>query len=204
MAKLTWGDRRYEAGVSHGAYYPIGGEGEVWNGLISVVENAIGAEKTSYYMDGVKLHDFIGSRDFQATITALSTPPKLRRFMGEKSFILGVRLCHQPMRRFNLTYRTETDDGYKIHLVFNVLASPLNRTIETLDDGGHAAPFAWRLDATPVQVDGFRPTAHFVVDSAHIPAELLSDLEDMLYGTEEDFPRFPYIEDLLALFAVAP
>jgi hypothetical protein len=63
-------------------------------------------------------------------------------------------------------------------------------------------PLEWTLNAIP---DGEwaipgRPTAHISLDSTQIDPELLSDIEDLIYGTDETDPELP---SLLVLQAMA-
>lgn len=203
MTILVWdqiNDRRYEAGVSHGVFYPLGESGVVWNGLISVGEGFVGAEQTFYHMDGVKYLDTIGSTDFQAEVTAFSAPEGFSACAGEKSIVPGFRLAKQPKSRFHFSYQTPFGDGYKIHLVYNVLATPTSKIHTSLSDTPDPTIFTWTFDATPVAAEGFKPVAHYVVDSTKTDPEILSDLEEILYGTALVSPAFPAIEDLVVLF----
>lgn len=203
MTALVWDqveDRRYEAGVNRGVFYPLDDPGMVWNGLISVDEGFVGAEQNFYHVDGIRYLDTIGSTDFQAEVTAFSAPPEFAACAGEMSIIPGFRLAKQPKSRFHFSYQTPFGDGYKIHLVYNVLATPTSKVHTTLSNTPDPTLFTWTFDATPVAAEGFKPSAHYVVDSNVTDPEILSALEGILYGTELVDPTFPAIEDLVALF----
>jgi hypothetical protein len=47
----------------------------------------------------------------------------------------------------------------------------------------------------------YKPTSHFIVDSTRVSAELLSELEDILYGGSMSTSRLPTLEELLELFS---
>ena len=203
MTALVWDqikDRRYEAGVDHGVFYPLDGPGVPWNGLLSVQESFVGGEVTPHYLDGVKILDAIGGKNYQATVKAFSAPEEYSAYSGRKDVIPGFSLTNQPKRRFNFAYRTGLNDGYKLHLVYNVLATPIVGAYETIGAAINISQWEWKFDATPVAVPGFKPAAHFVVDSKRTPAKTLSKLENMLYGTISTAPVFPTIAELTAIF----
>jgi hypothetical protein len=206
MAKLVWGQpdqRRYETGVDHGVLYPDDGPGVVWNGLVGVDESFSGGELSSYHFDGVKYLDLVSPKTFQATITAFSAPEEFSRCIGDKSVIPGFVLTRQPKTRFGFSYRTLLDDrGYKLHLVYNVLASPNGSSSRTL--AGSTAPDtrSWKIDAVPPRSDTYRPSAHFVLDSTKMAPDALDILEMMLYGTSEETPRLPSIDELMDIVAL--
>lgn len=205
MAVLVWDEltsRRYEAGVSHGALYLLNSSGVAWNGLISVIDKSIGADQLALHQDGIKYYDLIGSRDYHATVSAFYSPREFASCTGEKELVPGIRLTRQPKSRFNFSYQTHSSEGYKIHLVYNVLATPTNKNHAT--QGAQANPliFSWEFDAVPVAVPGFKPSAHYVVDSTKVNLVLLTELEAILYGTGINEPEFPTIEELITLFGV--
>jgi hypothetical protein len=43
----------------------------------------------------------------------------------------------------------------------------------------------------------YRPSAHFIIDSAKVDPVALGLIESMLYGTEEDAARLPSLDELL-------
>jgi hypothetical protein len=202
MSRLVWGeDRSFEQGVSRGVFYPDSEEGVALNGLISVAESSVGGESTSHFLDGVKMLEFFTGRDFQAVVTALSIPKEFQTFLGNKMYVRGFWLGNQIKPRFDFTYRTEIDDGYKVHLVYNALALIENRSFRTLGGVVVPSPISWRVHAIPVVVPNFRPTAHFVVDSTQASEARMTSLENILYGTTSTASRFPSIVELLSIFS---
>lgn len=203
MTSLVWDQidaRRYEAGVSHGVFYPIDEPGVVWNGLVSITDQSVGAEQVSYYLDGVKYLDVIGSKDYQAVVTALSAPEGFASYMGDRPVVPGFRLAKQSKRRFNFSYQTIFGEGYKIHLIYNVLATLTTMRYATINNVSAPSVLIWTFDATPVVIPGFRPSAHYTIDSTKTDLELLDSIEDILYGTDISPPEFPTIEELIELF----
>lgn len=201
MTALAWEERGYEAGVDRGVIYPIlGGVGVPWNGLISVIENPLGDDVSEHHLDGVKYLDFVGSKEYQATVTAFSAPEELP--VGSQQIMAGFELHRQSKSSFNFSYRTGLDDGYKVHLIYNALATPTGRSSSTIAATTDPSVLTWQIDAIPVMVPGFKPTAHFVVDSTKTSETLLSALENILYGTMSMDPAFPSIDTLTTLFEV--
>lgn len=200
MTVLVWDpiDRGYEAGVDRGVVYPIGGNGVPWNGLVSVNEASLGGGVTEQHLDGVKYLNFLAGTDYQASVEALSAPEGFP--FGERSVITGFKLMGQPKSRFDFTYRTGMNDGYKIHLVYDALATPTAKSNSTIGEQTDPTTLTWTIDALPVVVPGFKPTAHFVADSTRTPAALLTALENFLYGTTTEDASFPTVETLLTLF----
>jgi hypothetical protein len=92
------------------------------------------------------------------------------------------------------------DVGYKIHLVYNVLATPTVNGYSTLGKDVTPSTLEWKFDAVPVLVSGFKPAVHFVVDSTRAPSGNLVNLENKLYGTNVASSAFPSISELTTLF----
>lgn len=214
MPKLTWdqnGTRVYETGTDRGVLYLQGADGELqtgvaWNGLTKVSEAPEGAEETALYADNIKYLSLYSAENFKGTIEAYTYPDEFAIADGSAEIAKGVVIGQQTRRPFGLVYRTvkgndvqENDYGYKIHIVYNAKVSPSSRDFETVNDTPGAITFSWAFTTTPVQVEGFKPTATFVVDSTVVEPTKLKALEDMLYGTEEAEPKMPTPEELIAM-----
>jgi hypothetical protein len=210
MTALAWdevGERRFETGVSRGVLY-VHGEPIVavpWNGLSSIVETLQGEIK-NYYTDGIRYlsHSVLGA--YTAKLQAYTYPEELDALVGVATFEPGVFLHDQRFKAFSLAYRTGigddvdgTDAGYKLHVVYNVMAMPTDRTYNSLAAAPNLSPFEWTLNAVPPQALGIRPTSHISIDSTKIDPDLLSDIEDLLYGTTLIDPDLPDLVDLLTL-----
>lgn len=211
--KLVWdqvGEHRYETGVDRGVLYPPGGDDPVpWNGLTQVTEN-LERDVKSYYIDGVKYLDHHVPDTYSAKLQAFTYPDELEDLMGTAPFAPGVFLHDQRARQFSLSYRTlvgndidGVDHGYKIHLIYNVMAVPSSVGIGTIADSTSLASFEWALTAVPDQLFGARPTSHISIHSRGIDPDLLETIESLLYGTEEEPPALPSLIDLLNLVAEA-
>lgn len=204
MTRLVWDqitDRRYENGIDRGVLYPSSGLGVVWNGLTSVDESFVGGEHTPLHFDGIKYLDIVAAKDFQATVKAFSAPSEFAPCVGELSPKPGFILTRQARERFNFSYRSMVSgDGYKIHIVYNALATQTSRGYSSISDSVSPTQFEWKVDAVPPVTGTHRPSAHFVVDSTNTDPIALALLETYLYGTTLTDAYLPSAEDLIALF----
>lgn len=208
MTVLEWdkvGERTYETGIDRGVLYRTDGTAFPWNGLVSVVPN-ISREVKSYYMDGVKYLDRSVPGAYSAKMQAFTYPDVLDELLGTSEFSPGVYVHDQSAKYFHLSYRTKvandiegTDLGYKIHIIYNVTATPSDFTYTTLSDQASVSPFEWTLSGVPQTMFGIRPTGHISIDSRKIDPDLLTTMETMLYGDDETDPSLLSLVDLLAL-----
>lgn len=211
MTRLVWGlesQRRFETGVDRGVLYPPSSPGVVWNGLVNVEEAFVGGEVTTLHFDGIKYLDFVAPRHYQATLTAYSSPNEFQEFVGRRPMTPGFIITRQPRRQFGLSYRTLVKDntgvnvGYKLHLVYNALASPSSRGHSTLAQDTVAETFQWKIDAVPPRSATHRPSAHFIFDSRTTDATALEIIESMLYGTTDSDPRMPSFDELVDVVVI--
>lgn len=214
MARLKWdqvGERLYETGVQKGVLYDQDSTGNypsgvAWNGLTGVTESPSGAEQTPLYANNSKYAVLTSAEEYGATIEAYTYPKEFEKCDGSAEVAPGVTIGQQKRSPFGFSYRTEigndtegTKHGYKLHLVYNCMASPSEKGHSTVNDSPEAITFSWELTTTPVEVDGHEPTASITIDSTVVDAEKLSALEDILYGTEEEEPRLPLPDEVITL-----
>lgn len=203
MTALVWDqidERRYESGVDRGVLYPEAAVGVVWNGLLSVQEAFVGGDRESLYFDGVKYFDYVSGKFYKASVEAFSSPPEFASCLGLKSPRAGFYLTNQPRERFGFSYRTQiSDEGYKVHLVYNVLATPVKKSHSTISATPSPNTLAWQFDAVPPESNSYRPSAHFILDSTVVHPSRLELLETTLYGTNDVDPMLPSQMDLIGL-----
>lgn len=209
MTQIAWdivGQRFYEIGVDRGVLY-VDDEGYPWSGLVSVEENPTGGEAKSFYLDGVKYLNLSTKEEFEATISAFFSPPAFDECDGIGTIHPGLLVTQQRRKSFGLTYRTRvgndidgTDHGYKIHIVYNALALPTQRNYTSISDNPEAPLLNWAITTKPISVAGASYSAHFVVDSTLANALAVLNLEEMLYGTDDNDPVLPTPEQLIGLF----
>lgn len=214
---LTWdntGERLYETGVEKGVLYvydstnQVYGAGVAWNGLTSVSEKPSGAEATALYADNTKYLNLISNEEFGATIEAYTYPDEFAQCDGSASIATGVVIGQQKRKTFGLSYQTKVgndvdgnDHGYKIHLIYGCMAAPTEKGYATINDSPEAITFSWEITTTPIEVNGFKPTACITIDSTKVNNETkMTTLKDKLYGTTTNPPTLPTIAELLTIF----
>lgn len=213
MSKLVWdetGKRFYETGVNKGVLYPqaAGGtypKGVAWNGLTAVTESPSGAEATPLYADNIKYLNLMSAEEFGATVEAYTYPDEFAACNGEVELAAGVTIGQQKRTAFGMAYQTkvgndiDSEAGYKIHLIYGALAAPSEKAYATVNDSPEAITFSWELTTTPVEIEGFKPTASLVIDSTKVNAEKLAALEAILYGGEDAEARLPLPNEVLEM-----
>lgn len=200
---LKWdavGERFFETGCDRGVLFIQEdgeyGNGVAWSGLTSVSQNPSGAEPTPLYADNIKYLNLMSREDFGATIGCYTYPDAFAACNGEKQLVKGVKLGQQSRVPFGFSHRTKIGNdekgsalAYKIHLVYGALASPSEKQYQTEGDTPEAMELSYEVTTTPVEVEGFEPTAHIEIDSRDFVTEAekakLAAFEQFLYGTPE-------------------
>lgn len=218
MSKLVWdraGDRLYHTGVSHGVLYPIRSNGSydsgvAWNGITNISENLSGAEPNAFYADDMKYLNILSAENYGVTISAYTYPENFKLCLGKAELAQGVTIGQQRRKHFGLTFRTllgndllGDDFGYLIHLVYNCVASSSDEDHSTINDSPEPVEMSWEVTADTVAVEGYKPTAHVLLDSYQFNsngfANVLKSIEDVLYGTDSLSAKLPTFEELNTL-----
>lgn len=192
MTRLVWGEgpRLFDQGVDRGVLY-LDGSGVPWNGLVAVEELASGTVNTDYYYDGNRLWVSQVTGDFEANVSAFTYPEAFAEYNG-----YSERKIYQ---RFGLSYRTQYGDGYKLHIVYNVLVGDTNRGWQTVSNSIDPSLFQWGVKASAVPIPGASPAARLTMEVGADP-DILSAIEDVLYGTDTTDPRLPDPQELYELY----
>ena len=168
-----------------------------WDGLTSVEESG-GEGAKAYYVDGRPFLFLPMPKEYKATLNAYTYPDAFSAIMGVTEVTDGMYLDSQPGAAFDLSYRTlvgngiqSTDHGYKIHLVYNATVTPGALSYETLSDSINPSTMSWEIQAVPVKVEGFRPTAHIIIDTRHMDPAKVQALEELLYGSSLELAGMP-------------
>lgn len=198
---INWdetGKRLYETGVKNCVLYTKGSSGAydngvAWDGITAITESPSGAEATALYADDIKYLNLMSNEEFGGTIEAYTYPEEFAECDGSASLAKGVYVGQQTRKLFGLAYKTTlgndvngNDHGYKLHLVYNCLASPSEKAFASINDSPEAITFSWEFSTTPenVTVDGksLKPTAHIEIDSTKVDSNKLTTLLEKLYG----------------------
>lgn len=197
MSEIKWdqpGKRSYETGVSNGVLYVADGasygKGVAWNGLTTVSESPEGGELSAVYADNIKYLNIRSAEEFKATIECYTYPDEFAECNGESEIATGVTVGQQNRKTFAFCYQTKIgndlnpDLGYKIHIIYGASAAPSERSHETINDSPEAMTMSFEIDTVPVEVTGFKPTAHIVLDSTKVPEAKMTLIKNSLYGTD--------------------
>lgn len=216
MSKLLWdktGERFYETGVKKVVLYVATesdtyGKGVAWNGVTAISESPSGAEATPLYADDIKYLNLVSAEEFGASIEAYTYPDEFAACDGSAELVAGVKLGQQARKQFGLSYVTTLGNdekgnelGYKIHIIYGCLAAPSEKAYNTINDSPEAITFSWEITTTPVEVEGFKPTATIVIDSTKVDAEKLAALEDVLHGGADSEARLPLPSEIKTLLS---
>jgi hypothetical protein len=209
MTALAWdktGERIYQTGVDRGVLYLQDGRAVAWNGLTSVEEDP-SPELSQFYLDGVKYLQSVAPGDFSGQLKAFTYPDEFDSVQGVESIVSGLAYHDQSFQSFGLSYRTligndldGTDHGYRIHVLYDLMAIPSSVAFESLKDQSSPSEFSWSLSGTPVLVDKHRPTVHISIDTRTADPGLVATLEQILYGSPTSNARLPSIPEIDALF----
>ncbi len=215
MSKLVWdqtGERKYETGVDRGVLFPIKSgkyqTGVAWNGLTAVNESPSGAEPSAIYADNIKYLNLMSEEEFAATIEAYTYPDEFKEYIGEVEIAVGATIGQQGRKPFGLVYRTligndedGRNHGYKLHLIFSCMASTAERNNTTITDTPEVVSDSWEISTTPIDVEGFKPTAKITLDSTKFTkaglSNVLKAIEDVLFGTDTTNAKLPYPYELV-------
>ena len=214
MAKIEWdktGERLYETGVDKGVLYPIQedntySKGVAWNGLSAVNESPSGAEANPLYADDIKYLNLISAEEFGATIEAYMYPEEFAECDGSAAIAKGVMIGQQKRKAFGLAYKTTLGNdtegneyGYKLHIIYNALAAPSEKSYATINDSPEAITFSWEVTTTPVNVTGMKPTSSITIDSTKADPTKLAALEEKLFGSADSEAMLPLPDEIATL-----
>jgi hypothetical protein len=181
--KLTWDSREYEAGVDRGVFFGPDGA-EAWNGLVSISENTPELRSRVVYIEGVKAVNQRSEDSFAGTIEAFTYPPALE----------NKRLV------FGFSYRVNTADSYKIHLVYNCLAHFSAHTYQ-MDQND---PFSIDFTTVPIAIFESKASAHLVIDASLASPAAMANLEAYIYGSDALTASLPTPDQVVAIFEADP
>jgi len=206
---LTWDDvgrRFYERGVDRGVLYLDNADGVAWSGLTSVSMKPVGGKPKGYYIDGVKYLNLALAEEFEGTIEAYTYPDEFAVCDGTARVHSGLFITQQARKSFGFSYRTrvgndiDPDYAYKIHLVYNALATPSERQYNSIGDNAETMDLSWDISTLPPETTGYRRSAHLVIDTRSANPSAIADVEAVLYGDTEAAARLPTLDELVTIF----
>lgn len=206
---LTWDkpdQRYYSHGLDRGVLYLTGRDPIPWNGLQGFEESSAGTT-TLYYRDGVIYLADADAGDFSGQIAAIFYPDEFGECLGIPEATDGLYVDGQKPKRFGMSYRTLIGSGtkgdmfgYQIHLVYNCMGTLGTRSRKPIGNSPEPVPFAIDVVCTPVKMTGFRPSAHYAIDSRGMSQATITELENLIYGdgvTPGELPDPDVLYDLM-------
>lgn len=168
-----------------------------WNGLTGVDEKG-GDGSKAYYIDGRPFLFIPQPKEYSATLKAYTYPDEFSALQGVVEATDGMFLDSQQFDSFDFSYRTLVgndidgiDHGYKIHIVYNATVVPSSLSYQSNTSEINPTEMSWEIQAVPVPIEGYRPTAHVIIDTRHMDAEKIAQIEELLYGSDTAWPEFP-------------
>lgn len=219
MSRLEWdktGERLYETGTDRGVLFKKKSDGTYdkgvnWNGLTGVSDSPSGAEPNPIWADNMKYLNLMSTEEWGGTITAYMSPDEFDECDGCAEPIPGMTIRQQARKMFGFSWRTKigndtdgADHGYKIHVAYNLQASPSEKSFATVNDSPEAMELSWEVSSTPVEIPGFKPSSTIEFDSTKLTAAQMKIVEDTLYGTANSDSRLPLPDEWITLLGVTP
>ena len=213
MGKIQWdekGDHLYETGVDRGVLYLLSGgsygRGYAWNGLTAVNESPSGGEPTKVYANNHNYLTQVSLEELGLTIEAYTYPYEFLKCLGKLPVGLGVTIRQQKPKSFGLSYRTLVGNdlagnnySYILHLVYGCSVTPSEEPHGTTNDSPDVNPFSWSVQTTPITV-GDNTFSSIAIHALKFKeaglANVIRDIEDMLYGTEDTSAELPAYQDI--------
>ena len=219
MSRLSWdktGERFYETGTDRGVLFKKKADGSYdkgvnWDGLTAVSDSPSGAEPNPIWADNIKYLNLMSTEEWGGTINAYQSPEEFDECDGCVEPIPGMKIHQQARKLFGFSWRTKigndtdgADHGYKIHVAYNLQASPSEKSYATVNDSPEAMELSWSVSSTPIEIPGYKPSAVFEFDSTKLTAAQMKIVEDTLYGTENTDPRLPLPDEWITLLGAQP
>jgi hypothetical protein len=181
-----------------------------WNGLASVTEAVEGGDAQPYYLDGQKILNTSAGEDFGLTLEGFGAPDEFYPCAGNARLSTGLYAADQTKVIFDFSYRTMVGNdlegllfGYKIHLVYNATAKSADYTYSSDTETPSVKTYSWDITTYPATIIGYRPTSHFIFDTRFVGDYVIGRLENILYGSADDDPRMPTVEEVISFLTNA-
>lgn len=195
----------YQHGLDRGVLYlPTRTEALPWNGLMSVEEGSEAPATSTIFRDGQIVLADVDPSDFSARVSALFYPDDLGPYLGMAEATDGFYVDNQKPKPFGMSYRTLVGSGtegdmfgYQIHLIYNAILSISARQRKTINETIELTEFNFDMVATPKRLPGFRPSAHYIIDTRHMSPGVIKAIEGLLYG---DDGGDGYLQDPIDIF----
>ncbi len=199
MTKLIWNpldEKTYSFGVDHGIISKKGTTVVLpWNGLKNVVFNEVEANDLSIVFEGNTLAELNLGGIASFEVEAFYEQPILSALLGDTPITDGVYLTRQSQSIFNFSYRVfNGPTDYQIHLVYNAIATKNSSNKKTR--GKDPNIFSCTITTIPELIEPNVYSSVVTLDSTLIDPEALLAFEDILYGDDIHYARFPAFNEI--------
>lgn len=208
MTKIDWSSvpRTFDVGLDQGVLYVGSSPGVPWVGLVSVTDTRSVSEYKAAFQEGSKYSQKVEPKDHVLSLSAFTYPEEFEKCDGYRELSTGFLIDHQDPVEFGLCYRTKianeiqgSDYGYKLHFVYNALAKSSDVVNNSIGSQLSLSAMSWSIETRPILVDGFKPSAHFVVNMSKVRAKLIAEVEALVYGSSTTVPRLPSPNELFEI-----
>ena len=208
--RLSWdgvGVRLFKAGVDRGVLYPLDvngyGDGVPWNGLTGVDDGSSGHEKTPLYTNDLKSEILFSPTEHGGTIKCFTYPDAFEACIGNGRILSGLYASAQDGTPFGLCYRVMIGNdiisinyAYELHLVYGAYVTEAKASTTTI--GAESKPQEMNFSYESVVEEAFnhRATSHIILNTRFIDPDKVTEIEDILYGTDLEEPRLLLPDEL--------
>jgi len=198
MTKISWdaASKSFSSGISNAVLYVTGESGVAWNGVVSIQEKTSDLNTTGYYLEGRRFLLTQENEDFEFDLVVFTYPDEFDSCFG----IDGVYDL-QPVKSFNLSYITGTDDNREIHLIYNARLQFPEKEFKSLGDDVDPVNFSWSATTRGIPTYATSPSAHYIAYVSEMNPGVLEALLDLLHGTDTTDPSMPEVSEIIDLFA---
>jgi hypothetical protein len=143
------------------------------------------------YADNTTYANIYSAESFAGSIEALWYPKEFDVCNGIVSMNTegSMAATAQTRESFGFSWRKTignaeggTEVSHEIHVVYGCHVSPSEDSSDTDEDSLDGETFSWDFTGEAINVDGFKPTAHFVFYQANSTEAGWAALETLLYG----------------------
>lgn len=225
MSKITWDsmeDRLYETGVDHVVLYTLSGDeyisGIPWNGVTSVDPGKSSGNSNTLYSGGLPSIVTIDTEGTEGKISTFGYPSVPKKANAERrhfdhfgidELAEGLSIKTADRTPCGLCYRTmsssatgDSKDQYKLHLLYGVVFTGETRRHSTITNSS-TEPVEYTFDYTIVGETSDQYGIWYdeiILDSRTCDQQVLAGIETILYGSADEDPRLPYVEEIMDYF----
>lgn len=192
--------RNYEIGVDRAVLFVKGKPAVAWNGIVSIEDASEKSEIVNAYYDGFKYLNVVPRSEYAAKIEAYYSPKEFDECDGTLEAHIGLFVTHMEPQPFDLVYRTMINEkDYKLHLVYNALASPAARSAKSITDTVTPETLSWDVTTSPNYGERTFNQAHYYLDTINTPSMVIYAIEHAIYGGGESPPTLPSIAEVIEI-----